>query len=106
MTAYNAYSAFTNRILQPNKGADSFMVEITQLGQRCGITNDIALACKFVSRLPINIRTPIMLQIGFTPSLVDAVSSAQILLSRSCNRNSEYGFVSRQVYRPYQTSRV
>ena len=97
MTAYDAFAAFGSRILQAGEVPDTFAVEISRLGQRCGITDDTAFACKFISGLPSAVRTPIMLQMGLQPKLNSAVEAARILLAEPSNRCIADGFVSQSL---------
>ena len=95
MTPYDAFSLFQERRLSGDECAEVFAIDIARLGKHCGITDDTALACKFVSGLPIDVRKEVMLRMGRKPMLSAAVEASQVLLGGITKDNVETndGFV-------------
>lgn len=95
MTPYDAFSLFQERRLSGDECAEVFAIDIARLGKHCGITDDTALACKFVSGLPIDVRKEVMLRMGRKPTLSAAVEASQVLLGGITKDNVETndGFV-------------
>jgi hypothetical protein len=91
MSEYDAFAAFSERKLQVGESTDVFAIAITRLGRQCAITEDTALACKFVSGLPLAMRKEVMVKMGRRPTLADATAIAQLLLSDS--RRTIDGFI-------------
>ena len=90
MSPYTAFAAFCERRIHAEESAEVYAIAITRLGRLCGITDDVALACKFVNGLPLNVRKEVMLKMGRVPRLTDVTEAAQLLLSNA--RNSMSGF--------------
>lgn len=102
MSEYDAFAAFSERQLQAGESTDVYAVAITRLGRLCAITEDTALACKFISGLPVSMRNEVMVKLGRGPTLADATEAAQLLVSSS--RHTKEGFVG-QVAVPQQANR-
>ena len=83
LSVYDAFGAFSDRRLQVGESVEVYAIAIKRLGRQCGITNDTALACKFVSGLPMDVCEKVKLSVGRAPTLDDAITAAQVLLTNT-----------------------
>ena len=95
LTAYDAFVAFSNRRLQAGESVEVYATAITRLGRQCAISDDTALACKFLSGLPSEICEKVRLSLERVPKLGDAIKAAQVLLPNA--HRASNGFVGRAI---------
>ena len=80
LSVYDAFDAFSHRRLQADESVGVYAIAITRLGRQCAITEDVALACKFLSGLPPDVCEKMKSSVGRTPTLDAATKTAQLLL--------------------------
>ena len=95
LSVYDAFAAFSDLRLQAGESVEVYAIAVARLGRQCGITDDTALACKFVSGLPMDVCEKVKLSIGRTPRLKDATEAAQVLLANT--RLAVDGFAGKAV---------